>query len=92
MNKDDLKSGEALHEHDKIETHSLTNNLTSDLTAILADDPRTETAVIEIINERGVITLSGVVPDLQTKEAAATLIKRHPDVISVNNSLQVGPR
>jgi hypothetical protein len=66
-----------------------TSNVTETLSAALAQDPSTQTAVIELIYDRGVVTLAGTVANQETKERAAALVKQHPDVISVQNSLQV---
>ena len=67
------------------------NSLLSALTTLLAEDPRTETAVIEIICEGGTVSLFGDVKDQKTKEAATELVSDHPDVIAVNNNLKVQP-
>lgn len=67
------------------------NNLLAELTTLLVKDPRTETAVIEIICEGGTISLSGKVKDQQTKAAAAEIVSHHPAVITVNNNLKIQP-
>ena len=67
-------------------------NLLGELTALLAEDPRTETAVIELICEGGTVTLAGHVKDQQTKETAAELVGKHPDVITVHNNLTIQPK
>lgn len=65
------------------------NNLLAELTTLLVNDPRTETAVIEIICEGSKVNLEGSVKNQQTKEAAAEVVSRHPDVLTVNNNLKV---
>lgn len=65
------------------------STLMSDLAAILATDRRTATAVVELICDRGIVTLAGTVDDQETKEAVVELVKQHPDVITVQNSLKV---
>ncbi len=67
----------------------LTSHLLNDLTSKLAEDPRTETAVIELICEGGVVTLEGTVADQGTKEVAANLVSNHPEVITVHNNLKL---
>lgn len=67
----------------------LTNHLFNELTAILAEDARTETAVIELICKGGVVTLEGTVANPETKEAATTLVSDHPNVIAVHNNLKL---
>ncbi len=55
----------------------------------LFEDPRTTDAVIEVIDERGVITLQGEVDDPETREAAEAIAAEQTGVISVVNTLQV---
>lgn len=68
------------------------SNLFGELTALLAKDPRTETAVIDVICEGGTVTLAGDVKDQKTKETAVALVNQHPDVVTVHNNLKVQPR
>lgn len=55
----------------------------------LADHPETNESVIEVINESGVITLSGEVASQEARQAAETIASEQPGVISVVNSLKV---
>jgi uncharacterized protein YrrD len=55
----------------------------------LMNDPRTEDAVIEVIHERGIVTLQGHVKDAKTRKAAEEITTQYPGVISVTNSLKV---
>jgi sporulation protein YlmC with PRC-barrel domain len=55
----------------------------------LFEDPRTADSVIEVIDEHGIITLSGTVPNAQTGAAAADIAAAQPGVISVTNTLRV---
>ncbi|MCL4868115.1 MAG: BON domain-containing protein [Anaerolineae bacterium] len=55
----------------------------------LSEDPQTEAAVIEVINEQGVITLVGTVDDISIREAAERITATQPGVIFVINSLKV---
>lgn len=63
--------------------------LTNDLTKALTADPITETAVIEMTCDRGVVTLMGEVSDQLTKETAVAIISQHPDVFTINNELKI---
>ncbi|MBX3060875.1 MAG: BON domain-containing protein [Anaerolineae bacterium] len=55
----------------------------------LMSDLRTETAVIDVINERGVITLTGKAPDWAVRQAAETIASHQPGVVKVINDLAV---
>ena len=69
----------------------LTNEteLASTITESLMNDSRTSDAVIEVINERGVVTLSGEVNSQETREAAEAITANHSGVVSVVNSLKL---
>lgn len=58
----------------------------------LMNDKRTEDAVIEVIHERGMITLQGQVDSPETKEAAEEIATEYPGVVSVTNELVVDNR
>jgi osmotically-inducible protein OsmY len=58
----------------------------------LLDNPQTKEAVIEVINDRGVIRLLGTVKDIHTKKAAEEIAKDSPGVISVMNEIVVKGR
>ncbi len=55
----------------------------------LSEDPETKMAIVEVINNNGVITLVGRVADRKTRQAAEKIAVAQPGVISVINSLQV---
>lgn len=55
----------------------------------LMSDLRTETAVIDVINEHGIITLTGAAPDWETREVAEAIASHQPGVIKVINDLTV---
>lgn len=55
----------------------------------ISEDPQTKNAVIEVINEHGVITLVGTVANGKTREAAEEIAAAHEGVISVINALKV---
>lgn len=65
------------------------NNLQERVQKALTEDPRTREAAIEILNENGVITLSGMVPHSKTSEAAESIIRAIDGVVSVVNATQV---
>ncbi len=54
----------------------------------LTDDPRTRDAGIEIINENGIITLGGIVPDPKVSSAAEAITENVDGVVSVINEIQ----
>jgi len=58
----------------------------------LAADARTVDAVIEAINENGIITLAGTVKDASVKRAAEEIARSQPGVISVINALKLKQR
>jgi osmotically-inducible protein OsmY len=57
----------------------------------LLSDPRTDISVIEVRNSDGVVTLKGQVDSAEIKEAAEEIAASQPGVLSVTNSLEVGP-
>lgn len=64
-------------------------DLATRVSTALMEDSRTSDAVIEVINERGMITLQGEVDDPETREVAETIAAEQPGVISVVNALRV---
>lgn len=81
-------------EEQEVHENIMTNDAT--LAALIAEalmnDDRTEDAVIEVIHERGVITLQGRVEDPETKRAAEEIAAEFPGVISVTNEVAVNPQ
>jgi len=53
----------------------------------LAADPRTKQAVIEVIADRGVVTLQGQVENAEARAAAAEIARQQPGVTVVHNEL-----
>jgi osmotically-inducible protein OsmY len=53
------------------------------------DDPRTKEAVIEVLNENGVITLRGIVSSPKISEAAESIAKDVSGVVTVVDEIQV---
>jgi osmotically-inducible protein OsmY len=64
-------------------------DLSTRISDALAADPATEDAVIEVINENGVVTLVGEVDSRETVEIASAIAASQPGTISVVNSLKI---
>jgi len=64
-------------------------SLTTQVYAALAADPRTQQAVIEVIADRGVVTLQGQVATTAVREAAAEIARQQRGVTAVINELMV---
>jgi len=58
----------------------------------LAADPRTKQAVIEVIADRGAVTLQGQVEKAEAREAAAEIARQQPGVTVVHNELVLDTR
>jgi osmotically-inducible protein OsmY len=69
--------------------------LQSDLAIALSDklerDKRTADSQIEVIDENGVITLSGIALSNEARAAAAEIAINYPSVLSIINDLIVDP-
>jgi osmotically-inducible protein OsmY/sporulation protein YlmC with PRC-barrel domain len=63
--------------------------LVGQVTAELAADRRTALVPIEVIADRGVVTLQGAVPTPEIKTAAEAIARRVPGVVTVVNELEV---
>lgn len=59
--------------------------------AALESDPRTHLSVIDVVNEHGVVTLSGEVSSAKIRSAAEELAVRQHGVMAVINELEVKP-
>jgi osmotically-inducible protein OsmY len=55
----------------------------------LMDDERTREAMIDVIDNQGVITLSGVVESREVHQAAEEIARQQPGVITVVNDLKI---
>ncbi len=62
------------------------------VTAALAQDPRTKDAVIEVISDRGVVTLKGQVESGEVRRVAEVIAAQQPGVVAVINELEVLPQ
>ncbi len=67
----------------------LISNLEKDLTEELVESGLLDTAIVELICDRQVVTLTGTTSDQKTKDAINSLVEHHPHVLTVNNELQV---
>jgi osmotically-inducible protein OsmY len=69
--------------------------IASDLAVALSDklerDKRTADSQIEVIDENGVITLSGIALSNEARSAAAEIAINHPSVLSIINDVIVDP-
>ncbi len=66
-------------------------DLATQVAMALFEDPRTNDAVIEVIDERGMITLDGEVDNAETREAAEEIARGVTGVTSVVNLLRLEP-
>jgi uncharacterized protein YrrD len=81
---------ETITEHTTKESILVSDQALADqIEAVLFADPRTGTNAIEVINDRGVITLGGEVDSQAQREAAGEIAAAQPGVISVVNTLRV---
>lgn len=62
------------------------------VSAALQDDPRTEDAAIDVIDESGVITLTGTPTSDDVYQAAEEITRQLEGVIEVVNELQVAAK
>ena len=65
--------------------------LTTRVMNALLSDPWTQLSVIQVVNERGVVTLKGTVDSIEASEAAVEIAVDQPGVVSVVNALEVAP-
>jgi osmotically-inducible protein OsmY len=64
-------------------------DIVQNVTEALLNDSRTKQAVIEVIDQRGMITLIGVVDSVETSRAAEEIARQQPAVVSVVNELKI---
>lgn len=67
----------------------LYNDLLGEVEGALMNDPRTRDAIIEVDNNNGIVTLSGVVKSAEIVSAAEEVASQPDGVIKVVNLLQV---
>lgn len=63
--------------------------ITKSVTKALLEDPRTKDAAIEVIDQNGILTLSGRVKNNKVRTAAETIAMQQPGVVSVINELKI---
>lgn len=66
-----------------------TMELTTKVAKALNEDPRTQDAVIEVIDENGLVTLDGEVDSVETREAAKEIAAAQPGVTAVVDLLRI---
>lgn len=59
------------------------------VSAALLEDSRTSESAIEVINDQGVVTLTGIVNFEEVRQAAEQVAQKQQGVISVVNDLEV---
>jgi osmotically-inducible protein OsmY len=55
----------------------------------LMDDERTREALIDVVNNQGVVTLSGVVKSHEMRDVAEQIVRQQQGVITVVNDLKI---
>ncbi|MFN2291343.1 MAG: BON domain-containing protein [Anaerolineae bacterium] len=55
----------------------------------LAQDPRTEDLILDVVDQNGMVTLTGTVPSHDAREAAEDVARQQEGVIEVVNDLEV---
>ena len=68
---------------------SIFSDLLGEVESALLNDPRTRNAIIEVDNNNGIVTLSGVVDSPVTSDAAEEVVSRQSGVIKVVNQLRI---
>lgn len=65
------------------------STLAKEITKALMKDERTRDSIIEVIDENGVITLTGTATSREAADHAQNIARRQPNVISVSSDLHV---
>jgi len=68
---------------------SFYNSITNNIQEALMSDDRTADASIEVINEQGIITLTGEVKSYEIAQVAEEIVKRQKGVFKVVNGLRI---
>ncbi len=69
--------------------NSQTMELTDRVTAALLEDPVTKNARIDVVNERGIVTLKGTVDKENIRQTAEMIARKQAGVITVINEIKV---
>lgn len=66
-------------------------DVSAQISSELMDDPRTKDCSkdINVAFDRGIVTITGTVPNVQASEAAEEIARKYPPVISVHNELKI---
>ena len=67
----------------------LKSDLAIELAKSLTDDPRTEDAAISVLDDNGVVTLTGTAPSHEAKDAAIEIANEHEQVHSVIADIKI---
>jgi hypothetical protein len=67
----------------------LTSDLAERINSALESDARTSDAAISVVDDDGVITLTGEVEALETREAAEAVVRSFDGVVEVVNDIEV---
>ena len=65
------------------------SELAQRVSAALQDDSRTRDAAIDVVDESGIVTLTGSVASEDIREAAEEVTQQQEDVVEVINDLQI---
>lgn len=65
------------------------SEIAKDVSTALGEDERTEDAVVEVIEQNGIVTLSGEVASATVREAAEAIARSQEGVLDVVNDLAV---
>ena len=65
------------------------SELAQQVSAALQDDPRTQDAAIDVVDESGIITLTGTLTSDDVSQAAEEITRQQEGVLEVVNELQV---
>lgn len=69
--------------------NALNTNVYERVSKALLDDPRTSEAVIDVVTQQGMVTLTGLVDSEEVRQAAEEIARNQPGVITVVNELKV---
>ena len=67
----------------------LKSDLAIELAKKLTDDPRTEDTAISVLDDNGVVTLTGTAPSHEAKDAAIEIANEHEQVHSVIADIKI---
>ena len=67
----------------------LKSDLAIELAKSLTDDPRTEDTAISVLDDNGVVTLTGTAPSHEAKDAAIEIANEHEQVHSVIADIKI---